>query len=70
LKILTLHFGPADVLLTLELQFAKDISATDLRVAIRRIKRNIKEKYPEITRVYYEAESLSERELKEKATKL
>jgi cation diffusion facilitator family transporter len=63
LKILTIYFGASEVLLTLELKFAKDITATDLRIAIRRIERDVKEKYPEITRVYYEAESLSEREL-------
>jgi len=63
LKILTIYFGAKEVLLTLELQFARDISATDLRIAIRRIERDVKKKYPEITRVYYEAESLTEREL-------
>jgi len=64
LKALTIYFGAKEVLLTLELQFAKDITATELRIAIRRIERDVKEKYPEITRVYYEAESLSEHELR------
>ena len=63
LKILTIHIGPSDVLLTLELEFAKDISATELRRSIRRIERRVKEKFPLITRVYYEAESLSEKDL-------
>ena len=66
-KVLTIHFGPNEVLLTLELRFVKDISATDLRVAIRRIELAVREKYPDITRVYYEAESLSVREIKERA---
>ena len=66
-KVLTIHFGPSEVLLTLELRFVKDISATDLRVAIRRIELAVREKYPEITRVYYEAESLSVQEIKERA---
>ena len=64
-KILTIHFGPTEVLLTLELRFVKDISAKDLRVAIRTIELAVREKFPEITRVYYEAESLSIREIKE-----
>lgn len=68
LKILTIHIGPRDVLLTLELQFSKNISAADLRTAIRRIERDVKEKFPEITRVYYEAESLSEKEIKEQSS--
>ncbi|MGI8811357.1 MAG: cation diffusion facilitator family transporter [Pyrinomonadaceae bacterium] len=67
LKILTIHMGPADVVLTLELDFADGITAVELRKAIRRIERAVMEKYPEITRVYYEAESLSEREIVESA---
>jgi cation diffusion facilitator family transporter len=67
LKVLTIYFGPKEVLLTLELRFVRNISATDLRVAIRRIELAVKEKYPEITRVYYEAESLSIKEIKARA---
>ena len=66
-KVLTIHFGPNEVLLTLELKFVKGISATDLRVTIRRIELAVREKYPEITRVYFEAESLSVQEIKERA---
>ena len=67
LKILTIYGGPTDVALTLEVDFADGISAIDLRKAIRRIERSVMEKYPEITRVYYEAESLSEREIVDSA---
>lgn len=67
LKVLTIYFGPDEVLLTLELKFARDISAADLRVAIRKIELNIREKFPEITRVYFEAESLSIKEIKDQA---
>lgn len=63
LNALTLYFGPNEVLLTLELQFEQNISAIDLRVAIRNIENRVKEKHPEITRVFYEAESLSVREI-------
>ena len=66
-KILTIHFGPSEVLLTLELRFVKDISAKDLRVAIREIELAVRQKFPEITRVYYEAESLSVKEIVERA---
>lgn len=66
-KALTIYFGIKEVLLTLELEFSPDISATELRVAIRRIELAIKEKYPEITRVYFEAESLTVREIIERA---
>lgn len=67
LNALTLYFGPNEVLLTLELQFEQNISAVDLRIAIRNIERRVQEKHPEITRVFYEAESLSVREIIEQA---
>jgi divalent metal cation (Fe/Co/Zn/Cd) transporter len=66
-KILTIHFGPSEVLLTLELKFIKDITATDLRVAIRKIELAVRKKFPEITRVYFEAESISVQEIKDRA---
>jgi cation diffusion facilitator family transporter len=65
LKILTLYFGPHDVLLTLELQYVKNISAVDLRAAIRRIEHNVQKKFPDITRVFYEAASLTKEELED-----
>ena len=67
LKILTIYLGPDEVAATLELQFKNDIEAGELRTAIRRIERAIMEKYPRIKRVYYEAESLSEREISRSA---
>lgn len=65
LKILSIHIGPEDVAVTLELRFEDGIDAPTLRIAIRRIEQNIKARYPEITGLYYEAESLSERTLAE-----
>jgi cation diffusion facilitator family transporter len=70
LNALTLYFGPHEVLLTLELEFVKNVSAIDLRAAIRRIEKSVCEKYPDITRVFYEAKSLSEKELREEHIKL
>ena len=43
------------------------ISAVDLRKVIRRIELLVKEKYPDVRRVYYEAESLTERQIVESA---
>lgn len=70
LNALTLYFGPHDVLLTLELKFKKNISATDLRSAIRRIEKNVQEKYPDITRVFFEAASLSEKDMAEEGIEI
>ena len=64
-KVRTIYLGPDNVVLTLELQFAIDVDARELRTAIRQIERNVKKKYPQISEVYYEAESLSERTLEQ-----
>jgi cation diffusion facilitator family transporter len=63
-KILTIYIGPDDVAATLELEFKNGITAAELRRAVRRIEMAIKEKYPLIKNVFYEAESLTENELK------
>lgn len=69
LSALTLHLGAHDILLTLELKFSPNISAANLRSAIRRIENEIQTKFPDITRVYFEAASLSEKELREENIK-
>ena len=51
-KILTIYVGPNDVAATLELEFREGISAAELRRAVRRIERRIRERYPRIKRVY------------------
>jgi divalent metal cation (Fe/Co/Zn/Cd) transporter len=55
--VLTLHFGPVDVLLNLSLDFVDDIDANDVERAISELEARIKEQYPEITRVFIEAQS-------------
>ena len=59
-KLLTIYMGPDDVAATLELNFKDNISAVQLRHSVRNIELAIREKFPKIKRVYYEAASLSE----------
>lgn len=58
-KLLTIYIGPDDVAATLELKFKKTISSADLRHSARSIELKIRERFPAIKRVYYEAESLT-----------
>ena len=58
----TLYLGAREVLLTIELHFRGSISAHELRRAVSRLKRDIQSRHPDITRVYFGAESITEEE--------
>jgi len=52
-----MHFGPDDVLATVSLDFDDRNSAGDVEKAISEIEREIKNSFPEISRVFIEAQS-------------
>ena len=56
-EVLTLHLGPRDVLLTVSLDFKDKLSSRQVEEAISSFETKIKEKFPEITRVFIEAQS-------------
>ena len=55
---LTMHFGPQEVLLNLDIKFRKGLSAEEIEAAIDRIEANIRDLHPEIKRIFIEAESI------------
>lgn len=57
-EILTMHFGPRDILLTLSLDFVDGISAGRVEDVISILEQEIKTKAPQITRVFIEAQSI------------
>lgn len=56
-ELLTMHFGPEDVLLTLSLNFEDGLTGEDVEKAISELERSIKQKMPQIRRVFIEAQS-------------
>ena len=56
-EVLTMHLGPRDILLNLSLDFRDDLSANDVEAAISALEIEIKAAYPQITRVFIEAQS-------------
>lgn len=56
-EMLTMHLGPNDVLLNLSVDFSDSYSSTQVEDAISTMERAIKSNYPEITRVFIEAQS-------------
>ena len=56
-EVLTMHLGPRDVLVNLSIDFRDQLSAGTVETEISLIERNIKAAFPEITRVFIEAQS-------------
>jgi len=56
-ELLTMHFGPEDVLLNLSLDFADGLSSAEVETAISDMEQRIKQVHPEIKRVFIEAQS-------------
>ena len=56
---LTLHFGPKDILLALDIQFDPNLSMNELAINIDKIENELREKYPEIKRIYIEIKSIT-----------
>jgi divalent metal cation (Fe/Co/Zn/Cd) transporter len=56
-EVLTLHMGPDYVLLNISVDFADDLPAGDIEMAIEALTRDIRTAHPRIQRVFVEAES-------------
>jgi cation diffusion facilitator family transporter len=55
---LTMHLGPDQILLNLDLQFRSDLSAAQVAAAIDRIERAVRGEHPEVKRIFVEAQAL------------
>lgn len=55
-ELRTMHLGPQDVLLALSVDFVDRLTSEQVELAISTMERAIKSQYPEITRVFIEAQ--------------
>ena len=60
---LTMHFGPDDVLLNLEIQFHNSLSAEDLVAAVSRLEKAIHDQHPNVNRIFIEAAPFRQKDL-------
>lgn len=56
----TMYLGPHEVLLTIELRFRGHITAVEIRQAVRRLREGIQSQHPDIGRIFFGSEYLSE----------
>jgi cation diffusion facilitator family transporter len=56
---MSMHMGPFDILLVLGINFHTHLTSADVASAIDRIEKSIRERHPQIKRIYIEAKSIS-----------
>ncbi len=56
---LTLHFGPKDILLAVDIQFDEKLVMNDIAKSIDQIESRIRHQFPEIKRIYVEIKSIT-----------
>jgi cation diffusion facilitator family transporter len=55
---LTMHFGPDQVLLALDVRFREELSAAEVESSIERIEQAIRRSYPQVKQIFLEARSV------------
>jgi cation diffusion facilitator family transporter len=56
-EILTLQLGPADVLVTVSIDFRPELDSNEVEAAVSRIEQTIKTAHPEVRRIFIEAQA-------------
>ncbi len=57
-RVMTMHLGPQDILLAVDVDFADSLGAAGVEAATQELEDAIKAKLPDITRIYIEARTL------------
>lgn len=56
---LTMHFGPQDVFVGLDVQFRSTLSADEVETTVERLEKAIRRRYPMVKHIFLEAKSIS-----------
>lgn len=57
-RLMTMHLGPDDILVNLEVDFSDGLSTSELEAVVDRIEREIKKAVPAVKKIFIEAESI------------
>ncbi len=55
---LTMHFGPNEILLNLDVQFRGNLSNTEVAQSVDRLEKRIRDAHPDVKRIFIESEAL------------
>jgi cation diffusion facilitator family transporter len=55
---MTMHLGPEDVLLNLDLRFRPGLSTSEIEAAVERLERRVRDEHPSIRRIFLEVNAL------------
>ena len=58
-ELLTMHMGPADILLTISVDFKDGLTAAEIENNVSAMEIDIKKEYPDIKRIFIEAQSIA-----------
>jgi cation diffusion facilitator family transporter len=59
--VLTMHFGPDEILVNMDVRFRASLTAGELERAVDRIEERIRARFPEVTRIFIEMDSHADR---------
>jgi cation diffusion facilitator family transporter len=62
--VLTMHLGPEDILVNMEVEFVDDLSTDQMEAVIDRMEMDIKKAVPEVSKIFIEAQSLKKKHVK------
>ena len=60
-RALTMHMGPDEVILNLDLRFRRDLDAAAVEAAVNRIEKAVRARHPVVRYIFIEVESLTKR---------
>jgi divalent metal cation (Fe/Co/Zn/Cd) transporter len=58
-RALSMHFGPHDVLLTLEIQFRPELSGAQAACAVERLDKAIRSRHPKVRHIFVEIQAIA-----------
>jgi divalent metal cation (Fe/Co/Zn/Cd) transporter len=67
-QLLTMHLGPEDILVNMEVEFLDGLSTDEVEAVIEKVEKSVKAAVPAVTKIFIEAQSLKKKSAKPKVS--